>query len=160
MISLTYLFPLILNQASAHCLWAAAKSSLQEHPNSIGVPDSWFVLSKLRWQIRQSFSALAECTLVCRSPLSKSTPEQQSNSETVLAWWSDTPDNLHSFECHDSSASEKQRLPSSLLMERRWPPSSISSRGWRWLAICKIAQKEKIHERKRGVWKRKKNQEK
>ena len=44
----SYLFPLILNHVSAHCLWAAAKSSLQEQPNTIGTPDSGAAFSKLR----------------------------------------------------------------------------------------------------------------
>lgn len=80
----TYMSPFILNQASAHCLWAAAKSSLQEQPNSMGIPDSWLEASKLRWQIRQSLSIFAKCTLISANPHSRSISTEQSETEDLL----------------------------------------------------------------------------
>ena len=85
------MLPLILNQASAHCLWAAAKSSLQEHPSSMGVPDSWLVISMLRWQILQSLSTLSKCTLTSGTePSSRSTSTEHSEAEDPLSF-SHTP---------------------------------------------------------------------
>lgn len=142
----TYLFPLILNHVSAHCLCAAAKSSLQEQPNTIGMPDTGAPPSKLRWQILQSLSTLSLFILISEMPLSKSISTEHSEKLDFLhgSWtpsiskW-EAPENRYSSyaepaqfesygECQDwSSASEKQRL-SSLASEKRWcGPPSISS---------------------------------
>jgi hypothetical protein len=69
----TYLLPLILNQVSAHRLWARERSSLQEQPSTMPLPDSAAALSSPRWQMRQLLSAF----VMSASPASRSTSSSE-----------------------------------------------------------------------------------
>ena len=81
-----YLFPLILNQVSAHCLWAQERSSLQEQPRNMPEPDSAAALSRPRWQMRQFLSAVSGLALaISASPASRSTsPSEHSDTHDFL----------------------------------------------------------------------------
>lgn len=143
----TYLLPLILNQASAHCLWAAAKSSLQEHPSSMGVPDSWLVISMLRWQILQSLSTLVKCTLTSGTttapPSSRSTSTEHSDAEDPLCF-SDTPTISVPESGEDPCWSSSDRSPAA---ELRWQPLSMSTATWNLSSVISIlnTQVENLH---------------
>ena len=146
--------PLILNQASAQCLWAAAKSSLQEQPSSIGIPDSWLEASKLRWQILQSFSIFAKCTLISANPHSRSISTEHSDTEDPLLFSTAAAAATATPSSSRMSAlewTEHRRTSSESVRGRCWCCSTSIATTWEaWTVVIAKTQKENPHVM--GMW--------
>lgn len=142
----TYVFPLILNQVSAHCLWAVPKSPRQQQPSWIGVSELSLppLLSSSKWQILQSLSIFPKCTFTSKSPLSKSTSDELSEMKWPISASrtpSISPENWPSpwdpqaveskTECHDWSSES-----SSTDMSLQLPAAERASRNGKELGFA------------------------